>query len=171
MDAMLILGGVSVELHARLRWQQTYAPIGGSVVQRLSDGTGHKQSRWRKTRTVITCEGWIPPGLESLNYADPLEMRCVAPRAISGPGVSFTLPESRRSDAGYEPFGFARVGEIWIPTDVTLDGDDADLDPVSGADSYRVLWYPQLMVLTDGPEEDADGSTATYRWRLAAEEL
>lgn len=169
--ALFVLGGIEVELHARLRWQQTYAPIGGSVVQRLSDGTGHKQTRWRRTRTVITCEGWIPPGLESLDYSGPLEMRCVSPRAMAGTGTSFTLPAARRSDSGYEPFGFARVGEAWIPTGVTLTGDQADLDPVTGADSYRVLWYPQLLVLTDGPEEDADGSTATYSWRLAAEEV
>ncbi|WP_148211451.1 hypothetical protein [Thioalkalivibrio sulfidiphilus] len=161
---------MEVELHARLRWTQSYTPIGGSTVQRLSDGAGHKQSRWRRTATVLTCEGWIPPGLGSLDYAGALEMRCVSPRAIAGPGTSFTLPAARRSDSGYEPFGFARLGDEWLPTAVMMTGDQANLDPVTGADSYRVLWYPQLMVLTDGPEEDTDGGAATYRWRLAAEE-
>lgn len=167
----LILGGAVVPLHAALGLRQTYEPIGGSVVLRMQSGAALKQRHWRKLRTSIQGDGWMPPGLVDLDYDGPLLLSCVKPRSIVTPATVATIPSARRSDAGYQPRGWALVGEQWIDTAVAMNVDEATLTPVVGASQYKVDYYPEFMVVTEGPQEEGDLGSASYRWTLVAEEV
>lgn len=166
----LILAGVAIPLHASLQLRQVYEPIGGSSVLRMQSGKGLKQTHWRKLRTTLQGQGWIPPGLAGIDYSQPMIMSCIAPRAVTRGSTVIDIPADRRGDTGYEPAGWAQVGDAWVSTPLVMNGDQATLTAVSGADLYMVMYYPQITVLTDGPQEDDTIDTAAYSWSLAAEE-
>lgn len=166
----LILGGVEIVLDAVGTLQQSYQPIGGSSLLRMQSGKGIKQTHWQKLSTTIQGDGWLPPGLMDLDYSQPLLLSCIAPRSVVGIGTALPLPAARRSDAGYTPQGLALVGRQWVATAVSMSGDTANLTPVSGASRYQALYYPELTVYADEPQEEMDVTGAAHRWSLTAEE-
>ena len=139
MIVPLVLGGIPIVPHAG-PIRQSYEPIGGSAVRRLSQGAAVKMTHWRKTRTSASGTGWLDPGLELLDYSQPLELLCVKPRAIDGTALVYSLPptEQRRTDV--QPWALARLGERWLDVELLLEGDQATLTAVPGASAYRVCW-------------------------------
>lgn len=170
VDSELVIGGIVVPLHARMDWAQTYQPIGGVHFMRMQSGAAHKQRHWRKWGTTITASGTLPPGLYGLDYDSSMVMKCAGYRAISGTGLSYTLPSARRSDSGFEPVAYAMVGRMWVPTAVVLSVDEATVTPVSGAIQYRVMWWPEMTVYCEPPQEDHEINGAVFGWVLEAEE-
>ncbi|MBS0289833.1 MAG: hypothetical protein JSS07_07370 [Proteobacteria bacterium] len=57
------LGGITIPILAGLEFTQTYEPIGGSVLQRMQSGKAIKQTHYRKLRTTLSGQGWVPAGL------------------------------------------------------------------------------------------------------------
>lgn len=170
MIVPLVLGGIAIAPHAG-PIKQSYEPIGGSAVLRLSQGAGVKMTHWRRTRISASGSGWLDPGLESLDYSQPLELLCVKPRAIDGTALEYSLPPSAERRPDVQPWALARVGDAWQETAVALNGDQALLTAVSGALAYRVCWLPRFIVFTDGVASDFDESSGLYDWSLAAEQV
>ncbi|MDF3931400.1 hypothetical protein [Pseudomonas citronellolis] len=168
----LVLGGVSIIQHAGAGpIRQRYEAMGGSSTLRLSGGTGIKMTNWSRTATTASGSGYLDPGLAALDYSQPLELLCVAPRAMNGTGRQFSLPaaEQRRQDVA--PWGWALVGADWRDTSVQLTGDSAELAAVPGASAYRVFWLPRLVVFTPGLTYEFDEASGLYDWSLSAEEV
>jgi hypothetical protein len=166
----LVLGGIAI-WPAAGPIRQSYEPIGGSSVLRMSLGAAVKLTHWSRTRTSASGSGWLDPGLDALDYSQPLELLCVKPRAMDGTGTAFTLPsaDQRRSDV--QPWGLARVGDRWTETALVLAGDEAQLTAVAGATAYRVCWYPRYVVFTSGLVSEFDDNTGRYDWSLSAEQV
>ncbi|OBY60464.1 hypothetical protein [Pseudomonas sp. AU12215] len=168
----LVLGGVSIIQHAGVGpIRQRYEPIGGSSVLRLSGGTGIKMTNWSRTATTVSGTGYLDPALDALDYAQPLELLCVKPRAMIGTGRQFSLPpaEQRRPDVA--PWGWALVRDQWIDVLVQMQGDAAELQDVAGATAYRIQWLPRLVVLASPLSSEFDEGTGLYDWSLSAEEI
>lgn len=170
-DLVLELGGVIVPQHAALDLEQTYEPIGGYTTRRMLSGAGSKQTHWLKLRTTIRGSGWIPAGLDGLDFSAPMELKCIKPRAVTSAANVFTIPAARRSDAGYEPAGRALVDGQWVESSVGMVGNTATVAAVAEATQYQVLYYPQLQVIADPPREVLDASGAAYSWSLNCEEV
>ena len=173
------LGGIRVAIEAALNFSQTYEPLGGTARLRLMSGAAVQQVWWRRLRTVLTGDGWWPPGLDGLDYDGPLTLLCAQPRTLQAASNVLTLPAARRSDAGYTPQGYAVVrgqsaqvgGGDLVATPLALAGDVATLDVVAGAVGYQVAYWPALTVVADPPTVSGDVATATHRWTLTAEEV
>lgn len=141
-DSAFILGGIAVPLYARLEWSQTYRWLEGATTHRMWSGRSVKQSTWRKLATEISGGGWVPSGLSALDYSQPLVLACAAPLAIVGGG---TPPVPVRTEADFAT--------------VTLNVDGVDI----------TYCYPKITVYCDPPQEQLDGVTGNYGWRLSAE--
>jgi hypothetical protein len=107
------INNITIPIQSSLDFSQTYESIGGSVTHRMQSGRAIKQTHYKKLRTVLSGQGWVPTGLEALNYGEPLLLKCAAPRAISSHSNQLTLPSARRTDPGFEPRGYAVIrGEL-----------------------------------------------------------
>lgn len=172
------LGGLRVPVESIGSFAQSYEPLGGVARLRLMSGAAVQQVHWRKTRTVLSGEGWWPLGLDGLDYDNTLTLKCAAARAIVSASNIIVLPAARRTDAGYTPAGHAVVpgggtrvgGGDLVPTALALAGDTATLTVVAGASAYHVAWWPQLTVYADPPTVEQDVAGAAVRWTLTAEE-
>lgn len=165
----MLLGGVPITPHSgpiRMR----YEPFGGSSELRMSDGTGYKQTHWRKTRIVASSSGLLDPALEHLDYSSALELWCVKPLSISGTALQYQLPPASKRRPDSDPWALAAVGERWLDADLVLVDDIATLTPVAGATVYRVAWLPRFQVYTDGVIADWDEAQGRYDWSLDARE-
>lgn len=165
----LVLGGVAITPSSG-PVRQRYEPFGGSSELRMTDGTGYKQTHWRKTRISSGGSGPLDPALEQLDYSRPMELWCVKPISVSGTALAYELPPLNKRRPDVAPWAWALVGERWIETPLSLSGDIATLDAVAGASSYRVSWLPRYVVLTDGVVSDFDESRALYDWSFEARE-
>jgi hypothetical protein len=170
IDSSLIVGGITVNLYARLDWTQTYTVIGGRSTRRLQNGTAIRQTHWTKLKTQVSAQGVIPPGLDGLDYGQPQTLACAAPRSMAQATRVFALPAARRTDTGYTPRGWAYVYDEWIETAVGIVVNTATLDAVANASQYRIVWYPYITAYIDPPEEETDIMADDYRWTLTAEE-
>lgn len=171
VNPAIVLGSVQVPITAALGFSQRYEPIEARSMRRRIDGSLSVRIQWSRLRTVITCNGWIPPGLEGLDYSQSMTLKCGAPRGITSQSNVIAVPAARRSDAGFGVIGFAEVDKAWRETPVALAGDTATLTVVTGAARYRVLYYPQLTVFATPPRETHQRDAATVAWELTAEEI
>jgi len=110
-----------------------------------------------------------PAGLASLDPAQSYTLRCGAPRTLAGLTHVIALPTARRTDAGYEPRGWAVVNGRRVLTPCNVAADTATLDAVTGASGYGVDYYPEIAGLVDF-EDTANGGQARYAWRLTVRE-
>lgn len=165
----LVLGGVAIQPHAG-PIRQSYQPIGGSVVLRLSKGAAVKMTHWRKTRISASGTGWLDPGLDALDYSEPLELWCIKPCAIDGTTLAYALPPAEQRRPDVQPWALARLGDRWQETPLALAGDTAQVAAVAGALGYRVCWLPRYSVVTDGVVSEFDESSGLYDWSLVAEQ-
>lgn len=163
------LGGVPVPLAAGLALSQSYEAIGGWALLRMMSGAGLKQQHWQRLRTSVSGEGWVPEGLQALDYSASLGLKCIAPRAVHAVSNVIGIPAARRADAA--PYGFAVLADGSLrDTAAALAGDTVTLTPVAGAVRYIAHYYPQLTVFAEPPRTRFDASGAVAGWELTAEE-
>lgn len=165
----VMLGGISIVLHAGAPAQR-YSPLGGPEIVRLTQGAGVLMTHWRKTAISVSGQGQIPLGLNGLDYSVPLELRCTQPMAVQAAIPELMLTGSVRPD--FPPWADALVGGVWWRRPMSLAGSVATVDPLAGAQLYRVSWMPVFTVSSRGPEEGMDGEAGgSYTWSLDCEEL
>jgi hypothetical protein len=175
MSRQLDIGGIVVPLHATFDLQQTYQDLRARSVLRTGSGGAIVREAWSgKLATDIKGEGTLPAGLQTLNYAAAMTIKCVAPRALTQSSNVFVgVTANRRSDTDAVPYGRALVGTDWQLTTVTWgtggDINKATLTTVSGATAYQLVYYPQISAICDPPTEEWDWQS-NCSWSLHAEE-
>lgn len=179
------LGGIQVAPQGALTFEQTYSVEESATVTRLAGGGAVKDTAWEKLVITTTGTGRFPPGLAALDYAQPLLMRCAAPREVASASNVIVLPAARRTDAEFVPQAFALLlaagedpltGARWQPAAIdSLVGDTATIAPVAGALQYQVWYWPELTVFASRPQVDHRGQPAgagqPYAWTLEAREV
>lgn len=165
---MLMLGGVPIVIHAGPPAQQ-FSPLGGPEIVRLTGGVGVPMTHWQRTSISISGSGWMPPGLDGLDYSQPLDLLCTKPLSIVSPQRHFRLSGTPRGDV--DPWAQALVGEEWRRAEVIRNGMDIEVLLMPSATLYRVSWMPAFVVSARPPQEDVDLTLATYGWRIDCEEL
>lgn len=168
------VGSFILPLAAGLDLQQNYEQIGGQGILRAVSGRGIKQRTFNKLRVRTSGSGWMPSGLEEIDQDAQHLMKCVTPRRLLANFTTrqATLPAGRRSDAGFTPFAFAELqGGRLVDCAVTIAGNVATADSVSGAVAYHVNYYPQLTVWLLSPTTSGNVGDASYGWELIAEEV
>lgn len=164
----IMLGGIPIVLHAGAP-EQAEEAIGGETLLRMSDGTGIPMTHWQKMAGSISGQGWMPPGLDGLDYSQPLELRTTQVNSMQGTGLVYTLPSTPRPD--HAPWGMALIGNDWRPTTCnTVDGV-ATVTAVAGAAAYQVWWMPVYSVKAMRPPKQQSSASATHSWSIPWEEL
>lgn len=149
--------------------EQQYAPIGPASIRRAVSGRGIKQRTYRRTRIVTSGNGWVPSGLQSLDFDAQHELSCVTPETV--PAVfatrQATLPATRRADAGHLPYGLAQMADgHTVLAGVTMAGNVATVDAVAGAVAYQAGYFPKFTVWLNEPTRRTGNA-----WELIAEEV
>lgn len=167
---ILKIGSFELPVYASFDATQRYEPMGGETILRAGTGRGILQRTWRKTRIVTSGGGWVPSGLQSLDFDAQHAVACIVPETI--PAVfatrQATLPTTRRADAGHLPYGLAELtGGQTVAAGVTLAGHVATVDAVAGAVKYQVGYYPLLTCWLLRPQRSGPSPT----WELVAEEV
>ena len=160
----ITLGGVEIVLHAGAP-VETVEPIGGEVVLRLSQGAAVKMQHWTKRAGSISGQGWMPPGLDGLDYSQPLVLLSTQQENIVGPGLVYTLTSTPRPDV--EPWAQAFVDGHWYRTGCDVADGVATVEAVAGATLYQVSWMPAFSVLARRP---AKAQSSVHDWSIAWEE-
>lgn len=175
MSRQLIIGSITVPLHATFDLQQTYQDLRARSVLRTGSGAAIVREAWSgKLSTDIKGEGTIPPGLQALDYSAALTIKCVAPRTLTQASNVFVgVTANRRSDGDAVPYGRALVGDQWQITAVSWgtggDINKATLTAVGSATAYQLVYYPQISAICDPPTEEWDWQS-NCSWSLHAEE-
>lgn len=171
---VLKIGALSIPAIAALQIEQKYDDLDPESIFRTVDGTGIKQTTWKKKRVSTTGSGWLPTGLDTLDTASQLILSCIVPRSVPANFATrqATLPATRRSDSGHTPWGIAiDVHGRATKTTVSLAGDVATVYPVSGAVAYLAAYLPELTVWAFRPTETGNSGDASYQWELLCEEV
>lgn len=158
----LMLGGVPIVLHAGAP-DLTEEPIGGETLLRMSDGAGVAMTHWQKMAGSISGQGWMPPGLDGLDFSQPLELRSTQVNSMQGTGLVYTLPGTPRPDLA--PWAFALIGKQWLETPcATVDGV-ATVTAMAGAEAYQVWWRPVYSVKAARPQKrQGTGQGWSFSW-------
>lgn len=166
------IDNIIIPIRACLDFSQDYSDISAVSTSRTMNGSAIIQGTYKKLKTTLSGAGTIPPGLSSLDVFIPHTLKCAAPRCIPSDTNIIILPSSRRTDAGYEPFGIAiKDGESY-KVDVSLDGNIATLDILEGAQGYNVFYVPQITVsVKPMTNENTNLRTKNSSWSLECEEV
>lgn len=163
-----MIGSFVLPAYASLDLEQEYSPIGPESLRRYMSGRALKQMTYERTRITTSGNGWVPSGLQTLNYRAQHLLKCVRPETVPAamPSRQTTLPVGRRSDPGHLPFALAQLdsGET-VRASVSLVGDLATVDARPGAVAYQVGYYPQFTVYLMRPTRRGNA------WELVAEEV
>jgi hypothetical protein len=167
---VLKIGTFELPVYASFDLTQRYEPLGGEAILRAGTGRGIKQMTYRKLRVTISGSGWVPAGLDSLDFTAQHALACIAPETV--PAVfatrQATLPEARRSDTGHVPYGLAQLaGGQTVEAAATLAGNVATVAAVTGAVAYQVGYYPLITCWINRPVR----SGPAHSWELVAEEV
>lgn len=166
----LIVAGITLPAES---WPaaQEYAKVdGGASVLRMLNGAALKQTHWRKIATTIRGDGWAPPALDGVDWSQPVEISCIAPRMINSATTAATLPAARRTDMA--PLARAVVGGALVDTPLaSLVGNVATATVVAGATAYQFLYWPKTSFYSEGPAVALDAERGSYGWTLTAEEV
>ena len=167
----LVIDGITVPVWSCTDLTQTYIPLQAVTRRRFADGSAVQRIAWTgKLRTNISGGGFAPSGLQEIDTSDSFLIWCITPIAINGASNVFTLPATRRTDSGSEPFGFAVVGDQLIETPCAVVTNTATLTTVAGATGYQVRYFPILTVFADPIQQDLARGSA-FGWTLEAEEV
>lgn len=164
----IILGGIPLVLHAGVP-DLSEEPIGGETLLRMSDGTGVPMTHWQKMAGSISGQGWMPPGLDGLDFSQPLELRSTQVNSMQGAGLVYTLPSTPRPDVS--PWAFALIGDDWRPTTCSTVAGVATVTAVAGAEAYQVWWMPVYSVKAQRPPKQQSSGSATHSWSIPWEEI
>lgn len=163
------LGDASVPFEANIGFTQTYAPAKPRKLKYYSNGNPIplKSAVSKKIKTVMSAPGGVwPDSFDGLDWDAVLLLKCARERAVSGATNVITIPAARRSDAGYEPFGFAQVGDRKVPAAIiSVSTNQYTLAINPDAIKYGVGYYPQFDVLAEKK------STGKYGWSIEAVEI
>jgi hypothetical protein len=162
------LGGVPIYLHAGAP-VQSYEPLGGAGLVRMSDGAAVKMRHWERTAISISGTGWMNPGLDGLDYDSPLELRCTLHKSVSSDSNVIELTGTPRPDV--EPWGLALVNNEWVKTAASTVAGVVTLSPVAGATRYQACWMPVFQVFMDRPSTGVDTGAGAHSWSITAEEI
>ncbi|MCY1275484.1 hypothetical protein D9M70_241310 [compost metagenome] len=162
-----MLGGVPIVLHAAAP-VETIEVIGGWSMHRLSGGAAVKQTHWDRHAGSISAEGFMPPGLDGLDYSLPLELRSTKVQSIVGSGLVFTLTSTPRPDSPAWAEGL--IGRQWVRTPVAVDDGVATVTALADATLYRCCWRPVFSVFAQKPAESQDNAVNMHSWSLNWEE-
>jgi len=165
------IGTAIIEVPQALQFSQTYEEFGGVNTLRMADGSAVRQSNWSKLRTTLSGEGFVPPGLAGVAWKTQQTLKCGVKRSLQSPSNVIALPAARRTDAGYEPNGYALKDGMWLPSSVSVVTNTATVTAVTGATAYMVEYYPQFTAFIEPPQADFNRTTGTYRWTINAEEV
>lgn len=167
-----ILAGLKLVFENHLELSQDYDEEQASRITRHADGSARKQVAWSdKIKTVLTGSGWIPPGLEMLDYGSTMEMACISAKGVTSASNIITIPAARRADTGFEPYAIAHVDGARIDTDInSLVANVATVEDVNGASHYTVFYYPKITVFASLPKQRHDVIADRYTWTLEARE-
>jgi hypothetical protein len=104
----LIIGGIALPDLAQFNMRNQRSPLGsGSSVLRFSDGTSIKQTAWQKRTVDISADGWIPAGLDAIDWTQPV--------TISGGGrpdiTIWSAGPTEILDAAGAVWGWSLTGE------------------------------------------------------------
>lgn len=165
---LITLSGVPIVLHAGAP-DQADTPLLGETVLRLSGGEAVKMTHWGKASGTISGQGWMPPGLDGLDYSQPLELRLTSQECIVGEGRVFALTSRPRPDVN--PWAFALVGAQWEPTTCIFSGTQAEAAIVIGATRYMVQWMPAYRVFASKPPKTQSSGQSSFGWTITWEEI
>lgn len=149
---------------------QRYEPLGGEGILRAVSGRGIKQSTWQKTRITTSGNGWVPDGIQSLDFNAQHALACIVAETV--PAVfstrQATLPTTRRTDTGHIPFGLAQLADgQTVESPASVAANVATVTAVSGAVAYQVGYYPLLTCWINRPTR----SGPEHSWEFVAEEV
>ena len=156
--------------------EQTYAPLAPVRVQRKMSGRGFVQQTWGgKLKTTLRGGGWLPAGLSALASEFPRlthTLYCAVALELQSTTPAIALPAARRTDAGFDPTGYAILADgRSIDTPATLASDILTLTAVSGALRYQVLYWPVLTVFLTSVTKRQDLRGNVTGWEISAEEV
>lgn len=165
----ITLGGVPIVLHAGAP-DQSDTPLLGESVVRLSGGEGVKMTHWGRAAGSITGQGWMPPGLDGLDYSQALELRLTAQECVVGAGRAYSLKSQPRPDKA--PWAMALVGADWVDTPCCFADGLATAEIVLGASLYMIQWMPVYNVFVSKPQKNAGSSAGgSFGWTINWEEI
>lgn len=165
-EPKIMLGGLPIVLHAG-SVDQSIDSLGGEGVVRLSLGDGVKMTHWSKaTGSISSGDGWMPPGLDGLDFSQALELRLTIAHCITGTATTVALETLPRPDAA--PWALALVGEDWVKTPCSYAAGEVTVTPVSGASLYAVYWMPVYSVFASRPPKSIGGGF--HGWSIPWEE-
>lgn len=148
---------------------QRYEPIGGETILRTISGIGVKQMSYQKRRIITSGTGWVPSGLNGLDFSVTHDIGCVVPETLPADFStrSVELPDTIRIDSGHVPYGLAQMpGGQTVECSVTVDDLVATAAEVSGAVAYQIAYYPLITCWLMRPTS----SGPDHSWELVAEE-
>lgn len=165
---LLMLGGVPIVRHAGALEFSSEGVEGASTV-RMSLGDLVKMTHWMgKAQGSISANGWMPPGLDGLDYSQPLELRSTQPETITTTATSAALSSAPRPDA--DPWAFALVNGEWVSTACSFAAGVATATAVVGATLYAFYWFPVYQVFATKPTKGLSVGEAGYSWSLTWEQ-
>lgn len=164
------VGDFILPVYAGFDLTQRYEPMGGEVILRACSGRGIKQMTYTRTRIVTSGNGWVPAGLQSLDFTAQHAVACITPETVPADFVTrqATLPATRRADTGHVPYGLAQLaGGQTVEAGCTVVDDLATVAEVTGAVAYQVGYYPLLTCWVLRPTRSGPEAA----WELIAEEV
>lgn len=164
----LMLGGIEIVQLSAGAADLDEEAIGGSTVLRMSNGAAVKMTRWEKMAGTISGQGHQPPGLDGLNFKEPLELRTTQVNSMQSEELVFTLPGTPRPDKA--PWAYALVGRDWVPASVVTVSGVSTVTAVPGARLYQVWWCPVYSVFAKRPPKNQSNASATHGWSIPWEE-
>lgn len=164
------IGGLVIPVTAAFTLRQRIETLGGRNPIRFANGASLRQIAWQKLRVTLSGDGWVPLGVDALDFASTMTLKCGLPAALRNASGVITLPAARRTDTGYTPFARAHLPTGDVQTAVALVGNVATCTTVAGAISYTVSYYPELTVWADPPAQDFDGAGAATSWELVLDQ-
>ncbi|WP_339521726.1 hypothetical protein [Pseudomonas sp. EA_35y_Pfl2_R111] len=167
---MLTLGGVPIVPHSGTA-ALSLSKLRGSARARMSRGKLVQMTHWSgKAAGTISGQGFMPPGLDGLNYDGPLELLSVQQENITVPELSVALSSTPRPDC--QPWAEALVGTKWHRTSCDFVDGVATATPVAGATLYSFFWLPAYWVFAEDPDKGADhtGASRPCSWSFSWEE-
>lgn len=167
---MFEIGGLVIPITAAFSLRQQIEVAGGRAALRFANGASLRQVAWEKLRATLSGDGWVPLGIEALDFGSTMNLKCGLPAARRNASGVITLPAARRTDTGYTPYARAHLPTGDVETAVVLAGNVATCTTVSGAVSYTVSYYPELTVWADPPAQNFDGAGAATSWELILEQ-
>ena len=148
---------------------QRYEPLGGESILRTVSGRGIKQMTWNKLRVTTSGNGWVPSGIDSLDFTIQHTLACIAQATVpADDDRQATLPANRRSDDLHVPYGLAQFANgQTLMVAVAMSGDLATVAETPGAVRYQVGYYPLLTCWINRPTR----SGPDHSWEFVAEEV